>query len=121
MRLQAKEDEVYHLMDLKEWFSVLTGLGSFLEGIALYFFIFRIRAWDLAYLCVALALSIIFLLRQTAGISRRSQRQAYNQEQNTQHDRTYPNQNFLHTTTTFLKSGFNCSFTYILHQQTLFR
>ena len=46
MRLQAKEDEVYHLMDLKEWFSVLIGLGSFLEGIALYFFIFRIRAWD---------------------------------------------------------------------------
>lgn len=69
MRLQAKEDEVYHLMDLKEWFSVLIGLGSFLEGIALYFFIFRIRAWDLAYLCVALALSIIFLLQQTAGIS----------------------------------------------------
>ena len=65
MRLQAKEDEVYHLMDLKEWFLVLIGLGSFLEGIALYFFIFRIRAWDLAYLCVALALSIIFLLRQT--------------------------------------------------------
>ena len=60
MRLHAKEDEVYHLMDLKEWFSVLIGLGSFLEGIALYFFIFRIRAWDLAYLCVALALSIIF-------------------------------------------------------------
>lgn len=50
VRLQAKEDEVYHLMDLKEWFSVLIGLGSFLEGIALYFFIFRIRAWDLAYL-----------------------------------------------------------------------
>lgn len=37
VRLQAKEDEVYHLMDLKEWFSVLIGLGSFLEGIALYF------------------------------------------------------------------------------------
>ena len=44
VRLHAKEDEVYHLMDLKEWFSVLIGLGSFLEGIALYFFIFRIRA-----------------------------------------------------------------------------
>ena len=29
VRLQAKEDEVYHLMDLKEWFSVLIGLGSF--------------------------------------------------------------------------------------------
>ena len=40
VRLQAKEDEVYHLMDLKEWFLVLIGLGSFLEGIALYFFIF---------------------------------------------------------------------------------
>ena len=49
MRLQAKEDEVYHLMDLKEWFSILIGLGSFFEGIALYFFIFRIRVWDLAY------------------------------------------------------------------------
>ena len=77
MRLQAKEDEVYHLMDLKEWFSVLIGLGSFLEGIALYFFIFRIRAWDLAYLCVALALSIIFLLQQTAGISRRIMESEY--------------------------------------------
>ena len=55
MRLHAKEDEVYHLMDLKEWFSVLIGLGSFLEGIALYFFIFRIRAWDLEYFCVAMA------------------------------------------------------------------
>ena len=77
VRLQAKEDEVYHLMDLKEWFSVLIGLGSFLEGIALYFFIFRIRAWDLAYLCVALALSIIFLLRQTAGISRRIMESEY--------------------------------------------
>ena len=40
VRLQAKEDEVYHLMDLKEWFSILIGLGSFFEGIALYFFIF---------------------------------------------------------------------------------
>ena len=77
MRLQAKDAEVYHLMDLKEWFSVLIGLGSFLEGIALYFFIFRIRAWDLAYLCVALALSIIFLLRQTAGISRRIMESEY--------------------------------------------
>lgn len=66
MRLQAKEDEVYHLMDLKEWFSILIGLGSFFEGIALYFFIFRIRVWDLAYLCVALILGILFLLRQTA-------------------------------------------------------
>lgn len=71
MRLQAKEDEVYHLMDLKEWFSILIGLGSFFEGIALYFFIFRIRVWDLAYLCVALILGILFLLRQTASISRR--------------------------------------------------
>lgn len=38
MRLQAKEDEVYHLMDLKEWFSVLIGLGSFLEGNRALFF-----------------------------------------------------------------------------------
>ena len=35
VRLQAKEDEVYHLMDLKEWFSVLIGLGTFLEGISI--------------------------------------------------------------------------------------
>ena len=41
VRLQAKEDEVYHLMDLKEWFSILIGLGSFFEGIALYFFIWN--------------------------------------------------------------------------------
>ncbi|MFR7389174.1 MAG: hypothetical protein ACLUTU_09730 [Blautia faecis] len=68
---RQKKIEVYHLMDLKEWFSILIGLGSFFEGIALYFFIFRIRVWDLAYLCVALILGILFLLRQTASISRR--------------------------------------------------
>ena len=41
------------------------------------FFHLSNKAWDLAYLCVALALSIIFLLRQTAGISRRIMESEY--------------------------------------------
>ena len=34
LRMQADEEDVYHLMDLKELYFVLIGLGSFIEGIA---------------------------------------------------------------------------------------
>ena len=71
LRLQATEDDVYHLMDLKEQYFIMTAICSVAEGISAYFFIYQKRCWDLAYLCTALALAIILLLRQAIKISRR--------------------------------------------------
>ena len=71
LRLQATEDDVYHLMDLKEQYFIMTAICSVAEGISTYFFIYQKRCWDLAYLCTALALAIILLLRQAIKISRR--------------------------------------------------
>lgn len=71
LRLQATEDDVYHLMDLKEQYFIMTAICSMAEGISAYFFIYQKRCWDLAYLCTALALAIILLLRQAIKISRR--------------------------------------------------
>lgn len=71
LRLQATEDDVYHLMDLKEQYLIMTAICSVTEGISAYFFIYQKRCWDLVYLCTALALAIILLLRQAIKISRR--------------------------------------------------
>ena len=71
LRLQATEDDVYHLMDLKEQYFIMTAICSVAEGISAYFFIYQKRCWDLVYLCTALALAIILLLRQAVKISRR--------------------------------------------------
>ena len=71
LRMQADEEDVYHLMDLRERYFLMIGFGSFIEGIAVYFLLFKIRCWDLIYLCVVLALGIILLLRQSNKISRR--------------------------------------------------
>ena len=71
LRLQATEDDVYHLMDLKEQYFIMTAICSVAEGISAYFFIYQKRCWDLVYLCTALALAIILLLRQAIKISRR--------------------------------------------------
>lgn len=71
LRIQANEEDVYHLMDLRERYFVLIGVGSLVEGIAVYFLSFQIRCWDLIYLCVTLALEIFLLLRQSAKISKR--------------------------------------------------
>ena len=49
----------------------MTAICSVAEGISAYFFIYQKRCWDLAYLCTALALAIILLLRQAIKISRR--------------------------------------------------
>ena len=35
LRMQADEEDVYHLMDLKERYFILIGLGSFIEGLSL--------------------------------------------------------------------------------------
>ena len=70
LRLQATEDDVYHLMDLKEQYFIMTAICSVTEGISAYFFIYQKRCWDLVYLCTALALAIILLLRQAIKISR---------------------------------------------------
>ena len=69
LRLQATEDDVYHLMDLKEQYFIMTAICSVAEGISAYFFIYQKRCWDLVYLCTALALAIILLLRQAIKIS----------------------------------------------------
>ena len=61
--MQADEEDVYHLMDLRERYFVLIGAGSLIEGIAAYFLFFQIRCWDLIYLCAALFLGIFLLLR----------------------------------------------------------
>ena len=71
LRLQATEDDVYHLMDLKEQYFIMTAICSVAEGISAYFFIYQKRCWDLVYLCTALTLAIILLLRQAIKISRR--------------------------------------------------
>lgn len=71
LRLQATEDDVYHLMDLKEQYFIMTVICSVAEGISAYFFIYQKRCWDLVYLCTALALAIILLLRQAIKISQR--------------------------------------------------
>ena len=59
--MQADEEDVYHLMDLRERYFVLIGAGSLIEGIAAYFLFFQIRCWDLIYLCAALFLGIFLL------------------------------------------------------------
>ena len=69
--MQADEEDVYHLMDLRERYFVLIGAGSLIEGIAAYFLFFQIRCWDLIYLCAALFLGIFLLLRQSNKISKR--------------------------------------------------
>lgn len=71
LRLQANEEDVYRLMDTKERYFWMIGIGSLLEGIAAYFLYFRIKCWDLLYLCVILAFGIILLLRQAVKISRK--------------------------------------------------
>ena len=42
LRLQATEDDVYHLMDLKEQYFIMTAICSVAEGISAYFFM-RVR------------------------------------------------------------------------------
>lgn len=49
----------------------MTVICSVAEGISAYFFIYQKRCWDLVYLCTALTLAIILLLRQAIKISRR--------------------------------------------------
>ena len=71
LRMQADEEDVYHLMDLRERYFVLIGAGSLIEGIAAYFLFFQIRCWDLIYLCMVLALGIFLLLWQSVKISKR--------------------------------------------------
>ena len=44
LRMQADEEDVYHLMDLRELYFVLIGLGSCIEGIAVYFLLFKISS-----------------------------------------------------------------------------
>ena len=51
LRMQADEEDVYHLMDLRERYFVLIGAGSLIEGIAAYFLFFQIRCWDLISVC----------------------------------------------------------------------
>ena len=46
LRMQADEEDVYHLMDLRERYFLMIGFGSFIEGIAVYFLLFKIRCWD---------------------------------------------------------------------------
>lgn len=46
LRLQATEDDVYHLMDLKEQYFIMTAICSVAEGISAYFFIYQKRCWD---------------------------------------------------------------------------
>ena len=77
MRLQANEEDVYRLMDTKERYFWMIGIGSLLEGIAAYFLYFRIKCWDLLYLCVILAFGIILLLRQAVKISRKIMEQKF--------------------------------------------
>ena len=50
LRMQADEEDVYHLMDLKERYFILIGLGSFIEGIAVYFILFKSDA-GILYTC----------------------------------------------------------------------
>lgn len=45
LRLQATEDDVYHLMDLKEQYFIMTAICSVAEGISAYFFIYQNRHW----------------------------------------------------------------------------
>ena len=52
LRLQADEEDVYHLMDLRERYFVLIGAGSLIEGIAAYFLFFQIRYAGISYICV---------------------------------------------------------------------
>lgn len=71
LHMQADEEDVYHLMDLKERYFVLIGAGSLIEGIALYFVFFQTSCWDLIYLCVTLAFGIVLLFSQSVKISKR--------------------------------------------------
>lgn len=51
LRMQADEEDVYHLMDLRERYFVLIGAGSLIEGIAAYFLFSRSDA-GISYICV---------------------------------------------------------------------
>lgn len=71
MRLKATEDEVYRLMDCREQYSLIVMICSVLEGISIYFLVYRAHCWDMAYLCGVLAITIFLLIRQVMIISRR--------------------------------------------------
>lgn len=71
MRLRATEDDVYRLMDLRERYDIAAVFLSATEGICLYLLFYQIRCWDLAYLCGAVALTVILLLRQIIKLGRR--------------------------------------------------
>ncbi len=63
MRLQATEDDVYRLMDLRERYDILVALISAVEGICLYL-LYQNQSWDMIYLCSALAVVFCMFIRQ---------------------------------------------------------
>ena len=50
LRMQADEEDVYHLMDLRERYFLMIGFGSFIEGIAVYFYYLKFDA-GISYTC----------------------------------------------------------------------
>lgn len=63
MRLQATEDDVYRLMDLRERYDILVALISAAEGICLYL-LYQNQSWDMIYICSTLAVVFCLLIRQ---------------------------------------------------------
>lgn len=70
MRLQATEDDVYRLMDLRERYDILVALMSVAEGICLYL-LYQKQSWDRIYICSALAVVFCLFLRQIIGMSQK--------------------------------------------------
>lgn len=70
MRLKAKEDYIYKLMDKRDLYLLGIGICGITIGISLYLLTSHIR-WDFLYLFAAFIFVMIFLIIQTVHINRR--------------------------------------------------
>lgn len=71
MRLKATEDDVYRLMDRRERYAIAVLICCIAEGLCSYLLYCRIRCWDLVYVCMVLAVSILLFTWQIWKVGRR--------------------------------------------------
>ena len=71
MRLKAKEDDIYKLMDQRDWYLAAAG-GCGIVGILLLFFTLQgYVSWEILYFLVVLLVGISLLLYHIWKISKR--------------------------------------------------
>lgn len=62
MRLMAKEDDIYKLMDQRDLYFGVTGLGGIAAGILLFYIVRENDSWESRYFLIVLAAAISLLL-----------------------------------------------------------